>query len=183
MYGPVIEGKLLRLRPPTPDDIPAMMKWFEDLEVTRFLNVTVPPSLEAEKEWLDKTGRDPNVIYWIIEHDGRAVGGTGIVMIDWRNAHGITGTVIGDKTAWGKGIAREMMQLRAHYAFTQTPLRKLKSGYIDGNVASARAQNAAGYKEVGRLREETFGDGKWRDMILTELLRTDWEAIRHAGQK
>jgi len=99
MYGPVIQGTLLRLRPPTPDDVPAMMKWFEDLEVTRFLNVTLPPSLEAEKEWLDKTGRDPNVIYWVIEHEGRVVGGTGILMIDWRNAHGMTGTVIGDKTA------------------------------------------------------------------------------------
>jgi len=70
------------------------------------------------------------------------------------------------------------MQLRAAYAFTHTPLRKLKSGYIDGNLASARAQKAAGYKEIGRLREENFGEGKWRDMILTELLREDWERSR-----
>ena len=178
MYGPVLEGKLLRLRPPTPEDVPAMMKWFEDLEVTRFLNVNLPPSLEAEKEWLDKTGRDPSVIYWIIEHEGRVVGGTGIVSIDWKNGTGQTGTVIGDKTAWGKGIAREMMQLRAAFAFTSTPLRKLKSGYIDGNVASSRAQRAAGYKEVGRLQEEVFADGGWRDMILTELMRSDWDAKR-----
>ena len=178
MYGPVLQGKVVRLRPPTPDDIPAMLKWFEDLEVTRFLMVNMPPSLEAEKEWFDKMGRDPNVIYWVVEHEGRAVGGTSINQIDWKNAHGLTGTVIGDKTAWRKGLGRELMQLRAHYAFTHTPLRKLKSGYIDGNEASARAQKAAGYKEIGRLREEQFGDGKWRDMILTELLRSDWEAGR-----
>ena len=175
MYGPVIQGKVMRLRPPTEDDVPAMMKWFEDLEVTRFLMVQLPPSLEAEKEWLANTGRDPNVIYWIIEHEGRVVGGTGIVQIDWKNQHGMTGTVIGDKTVWGKGIAREMMRLRAVFAFTQTPLRKLKSGYLDGNEASARAQKAAGYREVGRLREERFGDGRWHDMILTELMREDWE--------
>lgn len=174
MYGPVIEGKLLRLRPPTADDVVAMMSWFEDVEVTRFLNVTLPPSLEAEKDWLQKTGTDPNVIYWIIEHEGRVVGGTGIVGIDWKNGVGQTGTVIGDKTAWGKGIAREMMQLRAAYAFMHTPLRKLRSNYIDGNVASARAQKAAGYQEVGRLREESFGDGRWRDIIVTELMREDW---------
>src|SRR5438067_9746188 len=79
VYGPVIQGKVMRLRPPTADDVPAMMKWFEDIEVTRFIIVQFPPSLEAEKEWLDKTGRDPNVIYWIVEHDARVVGGTGIV--------------------------------------------------------------------------------------------------------
>ena len=54
-----------------------MITWFEDLEVTRFLNLTFPPSLEAEKEWLAKTGTDPNVIWWIIEHEGRAVGALG----------------------------------------------------------------------------------------------------------
>ena len=62
--------------------------------------------------------------------------------------------------------------------FTHLTLRKLKSGYIDGNVASARAQAAAGYREVGRLKEETFGDGKWRDMILTEVMREDWAKAR-----
>ena len=165
----------MRLRPPTADDVPAMMKWFEDIEVTRFIIVQFPPSLEAEKEWLDRTGRDPNVIYWIVEHDARVVGGTGIVQIDWKNGHGMTGTVIGDKTAWGKGIARELMQRRAAYAFTETPLRKLKSGYLEGNEASARAQKAAGYREVGRLRAERFSNGRWLDMILTELMREEWE--------
>lgn len=180
MFGPVLQGKLFRLRPPTRDDVPSMMKWFEDTEVTKFINVTFPLSLEAQLEWLDKTGRDPNRIYWVIEHEGRAVGGTGILLIDWRHGHGSTGTVIGDKTAWGKGIAREVMQLRAHYAFTQTPLRKLKSGYVDGNEASARAQKAAGYKDVGRLHEEIFREGEWKDEILTELMRSDWESGRSA---
>ena len=155
-----------------------MITWFEDLEVTRFLNLTFPPSLEAEKEWLAKTGTDPNVIWWIIEHEGRAVGGTGIVGIDWKHGVGQTGTVIGDKAVWGKGIAREMMQVRAAYAFTHTPLRKLRSNYIEGNEASARAQKAAGYREVGRLREENFGDGRWRDIIVTELMRKDWEKAK-----
>jgi RimJ/RimL family protein N-acetyltransferase len=66
------------------------------------------------------------------------------------------------------------MQLRAAYAFTQLPLRKLKSGYLDGNVASARAQKAAGYREVGRWRGDRFVDGEWLDHILTEVMRDDW---------
>ena len=67
------------------------------------------------------------------------------------------------------------MQLRAEYAFTQTPLRALRSGYLDGNVASARAQKSAGYQEVGRWHDDAFVDGKWIDHVLTELLREDWE--------
>jgi len=47
MYGPVIEGKLVRLRPPMPEDAAVMITWFEDLEVTRFLKLRYPPSIEA----------------------------------------------------------------------------------------------------------------------------------------
>ncbi len=175
MYGPVIEGKLLRLRPPRPEDASTMITWFEDMEVTHYLFVRMAPSLEQEKEWLDARAKDPDSINWVIEIDGNAVGTTGIQMIDWKNGFGTTGTIIGDKKQWGKGVGRELMQLRAEFAFSSTPLRKLKSGYIEGNEASARAQTSCGYVEVGRWRKDRFVDGEWRDLILTELLREDWE--------
>ncbi|MEO8745494.1 MAG: GNAT family protein [Candidatus Dormiibacterota bacterium] len=174
MYGPVIQGKLVRLRPPRPEDAAMMITWFEDMEVTRFLLIRNPPGIEAEKEWIDHRSRDPNEIVWVIEHEGDAVGNTAIHVIDWKNGFGTTGTVIGNKAAWQKGLGREAMQLRARYAFTQLPLRKLKSAYIEGNEASARAQAAAGYREVGRYRADMFVDGKWRDHVMTEVLREDW---------
>ena len=174
MYGPVIQGKVVRLRPPRPEDIDVMITWFEDMEVTRFMLMRNPPSLEQEKEWLDKMAREPNEVLWVVEHEGKAVGTTGIHGINWRDGHGTTGTVIGDKAVWRRGIGRELMHLRTEYAFTQLPLRKLKSGYLDGNKASARAQAAAGYREVGRYRDEHFVGGGYVDLILTEVLRSDW---------
>ncbi len=178
MYGPVIQGKLVTLRPARPEDAETMIRWFEDSDVTRFLELRFPPGIEFEKGWIAKVATDPNEIYWVVEFQGRAVGGTGIHNIDWKHGIGHTGTAIGDKTVWGKGLGRELMQLRAEYAFTQTPLRKLRSMYIDGNEASGKAQAACGYQQVGRYREERFVDGRWRDMILTELMRDDWERIR-----
>jgi RimJ/RimL family protein N-acetyltransferase len=174
MYGPVIQGKLVRLRPPKPDDAATMITWFEDLEVTHFLKRQHPPTLEEEKEWIEAMGRDPNSFVWVIEFEGRAVGNTVIQNIDWKNGSGRTGTIIGDKKTWGKGLGKELMQLRATYAFMQIPLRKLKSAYLEGNEASARAQKAAGYRETGRWRKDQFVDGQWRDHILTEVLREDW---------
>jgi len=178
MYGPVIQGKLVRLRPPRAEDAEVMITWFDDLEVTRFIMRRHPPSIEEEKTWLENLAKDPNVIQWVVEFQGAAVGTTSIMLIDWRNGHGMTGTIIGDKAVWGKGLARELMQLRAEYAFMQLPLRKLKSGYVDGNEASARAQAAAGYREAGRWRRDQFVDGEWRDLVLTELMREEWEKAR-----
>lgn len=155
-----------------------MTTWFEDQEVTARLVLRFPPSLEAERGWLQRTAESTDSIVWAIEHDGRPVGTTAIRSIDWANQHGTTGTLIGDRRAWGRGIAGELMRLRADFAFTQLPLRKLKSGYLDGNEASRRAQASAGYREVGRLRQEHFRDGGWIDHVLTELLREDWERAR-----
>ena len=174
MYGPVIEGKIVRLRPPRPEDAAAMITWFEDMEVTRFLLRRHPPSVDMEKEWLDTTARSADDVIWCFEHEARLIGTTGIHKIDWANGYGTTGTIIGDKKVWGKGIGTELMQLRARYAFTQLPLRKLKSAYFEGNEASARAQAAAGYREVGRHHADRFVDGEWRDEVLTELMREDW---------
>jgi RimJ/RimL family protein N-acetyltransferase len=178
MYGPVIEGTLFRLRPPRLDDAAVMIAWFEDMEVTARLALRFPPSLEQEQEWLRSRATDRSAISWVIEHEGRAVGTTGIESIDWTNQSAETGTLIGDKGVWGRGIAREMMRRRADFAFTELPLRKLRSSVIEGNEASLRAQRSAGYREVGRFHREVFREGRWLDLILTELMREEWEAAR-----
>jgi len=177
MFGPVIEGKLVTMRPPVAEDAPVMLTWFEDLEVTRFMALHHPPSLEMEREFIDRMARSPDDVFWVLDVDGRPVGASAIHAINWKYGHGTTGTTIGDRKLWGRGIGGESMQLRTRYAFTQLPLRKLKSGYYEGNEASAKAQAAAGYREVGRWHQEHFIDGRWVDHVLTEVLRADWERL------
>lgn len=178
MFGPLIQGRLVTLRPPRPDDAPVMITWFEDMEVTRFMALHHPPSLEMEREFIDRMARSADDVFWVLEHEGRAVGASAIHAINWKYGFGTTGTTIGDKAHWGRGIGGESMRLRTRYAFTQLPLRKLKSGYYAGNEASARAQAAAGYREVGRWHKEHLVEGQWVDHVLTEVLREDWESKR-----
>jgi len=77
MYGPVIQGKLVRLRPPKPEDAEVMIGWFEDLETTRFLALQNPPSIEMEKQWLETTAKDPNSVIWVMEVGGSRSGRPG----------------------------------------------------------------------------------------------------------
>ena len=180
MFGPVIRGKLITLRPPRAEEAPVMISWFEDPEITRFLLLQFPPSLAAEQGWIETMAKAPDHVIWGIERDGRLIGTTGLHHIDWPNQRAGTGTVIGDKSAWRMGIASEVMALRTRYAFTQLPLRKLHSSFIDGNEASWRAQEKAGYRQAGRYHEHEFRDGRWRDEVLTEILRSDWLAANPA---
>src|SRR5947209_20614483 len=116
MYGPILEGKLVRLRPPQPADAVVMITWFDDLEVTRFLKLQKSPSLDAEKEWLDRMARDPDSVFWFVEHVGRVVGGTGIVGIEWKYRPGTTGTVLVQKSVSGQRLGADLTLLRIESA-------------------------------------------------------------------
>jgi RimJ/RimL family protein N-acetyltransferase len=178
MYGPVLRGKLVVLRPPRMEEAAEAARWFDDIEVTFGLLFRNPPSLEEEQRWIRDQAADRSTVVWFIEHEGRAVGSLALVQIDWVDLHAKTGTMIADKSLWGKGLATEAMQLRTRYAFTQLPLRKLHSSYFAGNEGSWKAQQRSGYREVGRLREHRFRDGAWVDEIITEVLRSDWERMQ-----
>jgi RimJ/RimL family protein N-acetyltransferase len=182
MWGPRLEGRIVRLRPIDESEIPSLTAWFADPLVLRlFGNPLVAASPAQEKEWWETSGSDRQSVHWGLEWQGRLVGETSITHIDWMTRKGMTGTAIGDRTAWRQGIATEAMQIRAEYAFRQLDLHKLDSGYFDTNVSSGEAQRRAGYRGVGRLRDELFRDGRWYDLILTELLRDDWETAQGLG--
>ena len=175
MFGPVLRCALVTLRPPDESDPDRFVAWLADTEVTRYLKRQFAVALDMEREWFKSTGESKTVVYWIIEAEGRAIGATGIHGIDWVNAHASTGSVIGERSCWGKGYGSEAMRLRTAYAFRQLNLHKLTSSAFTENERSKRALMKAGYREVGVQREQMWRDGRWHDHWLCEILRAEWE--------
>jgi ribosomal-protein-alanine N-acetyltransferase len=175
MFGPVIRGTKVILRPPRGAELERYIEWFGDMEVTRFLGVRTPPSLQQEEDWMKRAAEDRNMVVWAIEFDGKLIGATGIHQIDWVNGHAVTGIVIGERDQWRKGIASEVMALRTRFAFCELNLHKLKSRAFMDNEASKRALQKAGYRQSGVERAEMFREGRWHDMWVGEVLREDWE--------
>jgi ribosomal-protein-alanine N-acetyltransferase len=175
MFGPVLRGDKVTLRPGREDDAPYFVRWFADMEVTRFLARRMAITLEQEMEFLKKIGESKDDVWWVIESDGKAIGATGIHGINWLDANGTTGIVIGEKASWGKGYATEAMQLRTRYAFRELNLHKLTTQVDTENPASRKALERNGYRSVGVHREHSFREGRWKDRWLGEVLRADWE--------
>ena len=125
MFGPLLRGEKVTLRPARENDAEHFVRWFADTEVTRFLARRMAISLEQEQEFLKNIGESKDDVWWVIEADGKAIGATGIHGINWLDANGTTGIVIGDKASWGKRYATEAMQIRTRYAFRELNLHKL----------------------------------------------------------
>lgn len=176
MFGPILTGERIRLVPPGEEMIPLFCEWFADTTVNRYLNLRFPPSSKMEEEWYNRTARSDHDIVWAITVEGKPIGSTGIHSIDWLNRHATTGTIIGDRSEWGKGYGSETMRLRTRYAFENLNLEKLMTQVFEGNDASRRALEKAGYRQYGLAHKHMYLNGKWYDSWMGEILRDDWLA-------
>ena len=178
MFGPTLSGEKIRLCPLTVEMVEVFPKWFADTEVTRFMGTAGLPSLVYEKDWFEKTATSNHEIVWAIIVDEKLIGTTWLCQIDWANRRAITGNMVGDKTEWGKGYGSEAVRLRTRYAFMNTALEKMATETFMDNAGSRRCLEKVGYRQYGIARRHTFGDGKWHDMWLADVLRDEWLALK-----
>ena len=178
MLGPYIHEGDVTLGPIGPQHLDNYCAWFADQDVTRYLLMILPPAAKQEQEWFDKMTDSERTIYWGIFVDGVHVGGTALEGVHWQNRNASSGTIIGDKRYWGRGIGSTSMRLRTHFAFHQLGLEKLRSAAFAENLGSRRSLEKAGYTQNGIERREIFREGRWHDIVLYELLRNDWLQMR-----
>jgi 8-oxo-dGTP diphosphatase len=99
------------------------------------------------------------------------VGFSGLRSIDWQSRVAVSGSVIGRKDMWNKGIGGDAMRVRNHYAFEVLGLRLLIATVIADNGASLAMLAKAGYTEVGRVPERYWKRGAYRDQVILTLHR------------
>jgi RimJ/RimL family protein N-acetyltransferase len=159
-----------------PEHLSNYCRWFADPEVTAYLDRDTPPSLREEQAWFDTVVASPCDVLWGLFAEGQHVGSIGLHQINWRDRRAQSGTLIGDKAWWRRGIATEAMHLRTRYAFDELGLEKLITCVDQDNVASRRALERVGYRTVGVHRRHRFRRGAWADIWVGELHREDWAA-------
>ena len=101
MLGSKMVGQRVVLSTPIPEYIPIYLRWLADPEITRYTKIQHPPSVKMEHEWFENMATSQEDLLWAVLVEGRLVGSTGLHHIDWRNRNCRSGTVIGEKDAWG----------------------------------------------------------------------------------
>ncbi|KAI1373369.1 acyl-CoA N-acyltransferase [Hypoxylon crocopeplum] len=138
-----------------------------------------PYTLESSNFWLNLSMKaDPVVNFAICTLDGAFAGSIGLTPredIEYRNWE--VGYWVG-MDHWGKGIATSALRGFSAWAFKEFPeLIRLEAGVFDGNAASMRVLERAGYTKEGIRRKAVCKKGKVMDQALYSLLREEVEGL------
>ena len=129
--------------------------WFRDPLVTRFLGARNISREDAIDHWLRGQRGNAWYLYAICAvEDRRHIGNLKIGPIDYRHVISDMVTVIGDRTAWGRGCAREAIRLGIDIAFTELNIRKLSASIDSDNLGSIKAYTGAGFKIETSLKDQ-----------------------------
>lgn len=171
MFGPGLEGTNgVMLRVPTLDDHKTFARSMLEPEATRFWGGRLIDFRdEAFEERHKKSAADDNGVLWSIAYEHETVGFTGLFDIDWITRDCESGIFIGRSDLYGRGIASEAIRLRTEFAWHELNLRRVHNWISVRNRGSRRANEKAGYRQMGLLKRYVFRSGQWYDDWLGEV--------------
>ncbi len=181
----MISGTHVRLRGVERTDLPRFQAWLNDPEVTEGLSVYLPLSMIDEEQWFDKTsemGPEEKPLAIELNDDGawRLIGNSGFMHLEWTNRSAEIGLFIGDKSVWNKGYGTEVMQLLLRHGFETLNLHRIYLRVFSTNLRARRSYEKAGFVMEGTMREAVYRHGRYADIHIMSVLRSEWNATEGA---
>ncbi len=143
--------------------------WMGDDEVIRFLEVRFRPrDADALAAYITRMNDSADNLFLglFLKSDGRHVGNIKLGPIHPIHKRADIGTVIGERSQWGHGLAAEAIAAVTRHAFERLGLHRVAAGCYASNVGSLSAYRKAGFSLEGTLVGHWLTDGGWEDEIL-----------------
>ena len=178
MQNPFIIGENLYLRPLEEADAPVYVRWLNDPEVSRYLEMgQFPLNLMREQDYIRNLYADQSNMNLgiVLKDDDRHIGSAGLHRIHPANRSATFGIFIGEKDCWEKGYGTEAVRLMLRHGFQTLNLNRVHLRAFEFNVRAVRTYEKAGFVQEGVLRQEHYAEGSYHNVILMGILREDWE--------
>lgn len=185
----MIYGQRIRLRAVEKEDIPRFVAWLNDPEVRSGLSLYLPISESEEENWFENMLNTPApehpLVIEIVDGGGWVpVGNCGFLQMDWRIRSAEVGIFIGKKDYWNLGYGTEVIQLLLRHGFDTLNLNRIGLRVFENNPRAIRSYEKAGFQPEGRLRQAAYREGRYLDVLLMSVLRSDWnrESSKNEGE-
>lgn len=171
---PPLEGKSVRLRALTTDDVAFAVAFANDEDLRAYLRFDRPMSEATERAWIEALDDERDCV-WLMEDaaTGASVGLIGLHDLHWVARHAELGLGILRAQDRGRGVGAEAIRLVLAYAFDDLGLRRVHLRVLDDNPAK-RLYERLGFRHEGTLRAHMFKRGAPHDLHLYGLFAEEW---------
>lgn len=176
------EGRVV-LRPFTRGNLNSAdyLRWMNDPRVTRTIgrfDYLFPVSRAKLVEYFNGIDTDTTVFLAIharvdTKKKETFVGTLKIYDIDYLARRASIGVMVGERAAWGRGIASDAIQAACRFIFDVLGFRKVTAGYLATNVGMHRVFEKNGFDIEGVLREQVFFEGKLVDHLMVCKIKNE----------
>jgi RimJ/RimL family protein N-acetyltransferase len=179
-----LAGKRVSLAPVERDDAELWRRWLNDIEVSLPLgdevyNAVTTESMAADYEDIAKNG-DP-VFTIVLNETGAAIGRCLLFNVDRTNWTAMIGIFIGEKDCWSKGLGTEALELLLDYCFNLLNFHSVTLGAYSFNARAIACYQKVGFREIGRRREARIIGGSKYDIIMMDMLESEFANSRIKG--
>lgn len=155
----------------TVDDVDdRYLAWMNDPLVVRYLESRFDThSIESLRDFVrNMVARRGELLLGIrsIQMQRRHVGNVKLGLIDWNHRIADVGIMLGERGAWGHGIATDAIKLVCTISREELGLRKLNAGCYAANAASRKAFEHAGFEVEAVRKAHVLLEGRAEDVVL-----------------
>jgi RimJ/RimL family protein N-acetyltransferase len=181
-FEPMLQGKLVFLRPAEREDIPHFVRWLGDGRTTEFLGINGPLSRAMEERWFDslveEQGRDRWFFVICRLDDGRPVGSLDFHEIGLTSGGAGFGIVVGDPADTSQGYGSDAIRVLIDFGFERLRLERVWLDVFAENTRAIRLYERLGFVHEARFRHAVFRGGRHVDLLRMAMLREEWAAQR-----
>ncbi len=176
-----LSGKIVNLRPLRDEDLEFLAGLRNDMR-TQGWNQRLPPCYTPKmiKERIEKNYSKPNMGVWGIETKERKLVG----YINYEEEPPRLRATIGIITSvesWGKGHAREALELIMRFLFEERGLQVVSLWTLSDRVRMIGLAQKLGFGISACLRESAIVGGKVCDTIIMDMLREEYLSRKRAA--
>ncbi len=149
------------------------LSWMHDSEVNYFIETgKYPETIDSLKDYINKIPHK-EVLFLAIhkKKDKKHIGNIKIDSINRIHSIAEYGILLGDKSEWGKGYAKEATITILNHCFNVLNIRKITLGVIAGNDSAINLYKKLGFEIEGQFVDHYYCNGEYRDVFRMGLFK------------
>ena len=177
-FMPTLETPRLRLRKLTMRDAQDIFDYSQDSHVARYVLWDAQRSVGEARGYIRymlRKYRMGEPASWGIEwkETGKIIGTIGFMWIQRENSAAEVGYSL-HRGYWNRGIMTEALEAVLRHGFRAMNLNRIEAQHEVPNTASGAVMRKCGMRHEGTLRQRLINKGKFVDVELYAILRSDY---------